>query len=749
MGLTLLRKLCCFAGPSHPSRVPACPSPTLADPVPTFVSSRLPRLLLLLCVLLWTGCARRTPPGSIVRSIGFQGNGSAFGASSDYKLRQAIEQGHSPAFAWLAPSRRVALDRGTLDLDAWRLETWYAHRGFFDARFLAWDVVQVRPSNERRGPIVRITGYVEPGPASKVRELEFIGMETGGAPLIRLLEKQAALQEGARFDLEALDATVALARSRLREQSYAYVKVRPQVEAWPEGREGEEAGLDQPHVDVRIEAQLGPSCVFGEVHVTGDTSLPRRLILDEVEIEEGAPYKVSSITRTQQKLFSLGTFSVVNIVPELRYDEDGNPDPVVPVRIELAESLFRQLKVGGGIGIEDARQQVHVGAELSHVNVFNRLWRLTVGAGVGYASVAEWTELGDLGLGGMISEGGPIADAKVRLSIPRFPVHRWRWENEVSFELGVEEQYRFASPQATTSLVWQMSRKWSSQYGYKVRYYDYFDSTLPGSAGPTELVGRDLGLDFSDPYLLSMIFQQLKYDSRDDILNPRRGTYAVLDLAEAGGPFQGQFTFVKATVDGRIYRPMPRIFGWRQQVTLTGRLAGGTAIPLGSGDDAKVPFAERLFVGGSTTVRGWANQHLGPYIYECDVAGTEEIEVCSSAVAQPQPEPDQDGDGDSDLIYIGGRAALYGGLEARGYWANGFGIAVFSDFGRAWDGAGVASVDDLLARLRQMSVTAGVGLRYRTMIGPIRFDVARRLDNFPMFSEENRWAVHLALSEAW
>jgi outer membrane translocation and assembly module TamA len=43
----------------------------------------------------------------------------------------------------------------------------------------------------------------------------------------------------------------------------------------------------------------------------------------------------------------------------------------------------------------------------------------------------------------------------------------------------------------------------------------------------------------------------------------------------------------------------------------------------------------------------------------------------------------------------------------------------------------------------------GAGLRYKSPIGPVRLDLARRLDDEPMFSLEPRYGVHFSVSEAF
>ncbi|MCB9777802.1 MAG: BamA/TamA family outer membrane protein [Alphaproteobacteria bacterium] len=729
-------------------------------PSPSLLHRPLPLLLPLLLVLL-VACAKRNPEGELVKSIRFRGNGSPLQGTGDYNLRTAMEQEASPSFAWINPGLRVSLDRDALALDAWRLETWYAHRGFFDARFRAWDVVTVRPANRHRGPLVRIVGHVEPGEPSNVRSVQFLGMDVVGRPVVNLLERQAPLQQGGRFDLSAVDETVSLANSRLQEQGFAFAEVQSHVVALPE----------EQAVEVTFEATPGPPAKVGAIELSGDFGLPERLVREEITFEEGDAWRLSRLAETQQALFGLGTFSVVTITPlkdQATELEDGLVS--VPVRIDLAESNARQLRVGGGVAAQSARQELHASIGFSHANVRNRLWRLDTGASAGYASVVTWAELAEQGLPALWQRGGPIAEVTAALEIPRFPLRRWRWVNEAGFELGIEPDYRFASPTASTALVWRISRKWSTRAGYRITFFDYFDSTLPDETSLLDRRGRALGLDFSDPYLLSMLQQQLVYDSRDDPIFTRRGAYSILDVAEAGGPFGGQYSFVKATADGRIWRPVPRLFGWRPRAALTARLAGGVVFPYGAEDRAQVPFAERLYVGGSSTVRGWGLDHLGPYLYPqgWDANSQEYTRVQTSAVDESIADKImgkedrkcfaddncflENGDDQlpaSEIIYIGGKAALYGGFEVHGYWANNMGLAVFMDYGRAWDGAGLSSPAELLIRLKQMSVSAGAGFRYLSPVGAIRLDVARRMDGHPMFEHEPRLQVHFALSEAW
>ena len=162
------------------------------------------------------------------------------------------------------------------------------------------------------------------------------------------------------------------------------------------------------------------------------------------------------------------------------------------------------------------------------------------------------------------------------------------------------------------------------------------------------------------------------------------------------------------------------------------RVGGGFIQPYGRDEErAQVPFAERLFLGGSNSVRGWPRRQLGPYLYPCGPDGTD---YCQSRSGMVQPT--------DDIIPIGGLLALHSSLETRTFVYDDFGLALFVDAGMTWNE--VADIRDTMVQ-----PTAGTGLRYKTPIGPIRFDVGYRLLDPPEYREIGRVAVHFSLSEAF
>lgn len=706
----------------------------------------------------------------IVDDVAFRGNGGSFSGTGDYLLRGAMEQQQSPIFWRLAPKRRaVRLDADELYRDAWRIETWYAHHGFFEARFLGWEIVERRP-DDGRTPVVTLVGHVEEGPETRITSVEWIIVDPQGQPvmvpgkdgaleeqkieaavgkpLANLLRRQAPSQEDERFVVTAHDETKDLTLSKLHDRSFAYAAVTGEVRV-----DG-----DAHTARLRYLCSPGPPCRLGEISLEGETRVPGQLVREQIHLRAGDAFSASELARTQRDLFALGTFSVVNVVPELSRPPplpspgEGEPaaappqpDDVVPIRIEIQDSRWRQLRVGGGVAVENGKQELRASTELQHTNLLNRLLHLDLALQGGYTWLTSWSDVLTVEDGSAPAEeqlsGGPSVVLGLGLDVPRFLHPTLRLENDLGFELGVEPTYQYATPTFGTALAWRPVAHLTLGLGYKLRYFRYFNTI--GAFRALSTSGSDL--DTQNPYFLSTLTESLVYDSRNDPLFPTRGAYTSLALDQAGPP--GMFDFLRVNADGRIYRPMGRLvhrlFDWYPRMTIAGRLGGGWIRPyalLGQ-DRASVPFAERLYLGGSSSVRGWANDHLGSYAWDC--GDGENTVWCSSA---PQEALCAEGEAcEIEPVPTGGTLSAFGSAELRtwlpGQWED-VGVVLFSDLGMAWPD---------LSSLREIppQLSLGGGLRYRTPVGPLRLDVARRGGDLPMFAHEPRWAFYFSLAEAF
>lgn len=680
------------------------------------------------------GCAPKKPPDSLerptVQSIDIDGNGfmAALSGQGDFNLRGVMETKQNPAFAnIISPkTRRTFLDKETLELDAWRLETWYAHHGYFDAKVTGWDVHLIDDGEPRLlrdpPPKVRITGVLNPGEPSVVRKVTLVGLDRLGGPLLSSIRSLVPLQVDETFVSDDLVASEDIIRDQLQERGYAFAKVHARAEVL----------ADEHAVNIIIEGELGPPCKFGAVTISflgskKQVQVPEALILAEVAVEEGRPYRVSELSTTQRRLFGLGVFSVVNVIPMLAEAEGDR----VPVRIELSRSKYRQMRAGTGVLLESGKQDVHVSADFQHVNLFNRLLRLDFENRVGYTTLAQIDQVADAGLDEVLSTSGPTVKSAVQLSLPHWPARAWRVANTFSFELGVEQGYRFATPQWSPSITGSLNERLTVTGSYQLQLFQYLDLALAES----EFRRTPLGLDFRERYVLTTLRQQIAYDARDDLFVPTRGSYGVLEVTEAGRLLGGDFNFIRVKADQRYYFSLRRALPDALRGAFAIRLNGGVIQPYGDEQYATVPYAERLYLGGSSDVRGWVRNHLGPYI--CDPDGAVAC-ISSPNVAQPS----------ADILPIGGLLSAAGTAEVRVY-AGDYGLVGFFDVGNAWTALTQVVNTDREGLPIALLPSVGLGGRYLSPIGAVRLDVAYRLDQELMFSLEPRLGVHFSLSEAF
>lgn len=242
------------------------------------------------------------------------------------------------------------------------------------------------------------------------------------------------------------------------------------------------------------------------------------------------------------------------------------------------------------------------------------------------------------------------------------------------------------SPDTTAGLVLGYSHEDEIDYNldsvtFGLKFSHLFSERLTARAGLTYdyVDGRDPGGAFTFRNLSLPL--GVTWDKRDVANNPTKGFY--LD-AEAK-PFAGFGTTgsgLRATLDGRAYRSL----GEPGKVVVAARVQAGAV--LGS-DLLETPRGDLFFSGGGGTVRGQPYRSLG-------IAVTR---------------------GFGPEFLIGGKYFLAGSLEVRAKVSDKIGVVGFVDWGSI-------GLDGFTGEFAESHAGAGIGLRYDTGLGPIRFDVA-------------------------
>ncbi|HZT51086.1 MAG TPA: BamA/TamA family outer membrane protein, partial [Stellaceae bacterium] len=195
-------------------------------------------------------------------------------------------------------------------------------------------------------------------------------------------------------------------------------------------------------------------------------------------------------------------------------------------------------------------------------------------------------------------------------------------------------------------------------------------------------------------YLLLGVPLYLRRDTTDDLLDPTVGTRTTLAATPYHGLLNRNLNFLSSRVEARGYQRI----GGSDRYVLAGYAALGSIV--GEGLQG-IPADKRLYAGGAGSVRGYGYQRAGPL--------------------------------DSSDVPIGGRSSLEFGGEFRYRLTQTIGLVPFVDAGNVYP--------TNLPNRASLFYGAGLGLRYYTVIGPIRLDLA-----FPIGKRPSDSAVQVYIS---
>ncbi|WP_043525993.1 autotransporter assembly complex protein TamA [Litchfieldella xinjiangensis] len=180
--------------------------------------------------------------------------------------------------------------------------------------------------------------------------------------------------------------------------------------------------------------------------------------------------------------------------------------------------------------------------------------------------------------------------------------------------------------------------------------------------------------------------------SRTRTRNPRFPTWGDrqrLAVEYSNTAWGSQVEFLRATLDSQWIRM------WGDDTRFVGRTSLGT---IETDEFERMPPSLRFFAGGDRSVRGYSYESLAPR--------------------------------DEEGRLEGGQQLLTGSVEVQRRVTGDWWGAAFVDTGDAFDSWGPAS----------LNTGAGLGVRWISPVGPVRFDVAHPFDD-----EENSWRIHFAI----
>ncbi|HWO17931.1 MAG TPA: BamA/TamA family outer membrane protein [Kofleriaceae bacterium] len=599
----------------------------------------------------------RRPGDEYLKKIDVQGN-------------QQVKERHLTSGLALqrTKKRQRPPDPYLIQLDEDRIRGEYLRRGFFG--------IDVRSRVDRAGDAATVIYTVEEGKRAATRVV-ITGIPSDPDLPLDKIRQELPLQDGAPFDYLVYD----LAKPRLlgvvQDAGYAHAQLDSTVYADRANR----------LAIVQLDYDLGPKCKFGDVEISGVTGDLADAVRGRLQFKPGETYSTQAIANTQRQLYGMGRFSTVQVQPA---ETDG---PVVGVKVAVSEAARREVRLGGGFGLDPTAYEARARAGYTIAGWPFPLDTVTIDLRPAYAYMRH---------GGGFQ---PRIRALARLERQDLLWTYGKGEVEGGYSYVALEPYTYYGPRARLGFQTPVvSSRLQAGIGWQLEQLD-FRNVSP----LIEPLAEEIHIDRTQR--VGAFTQALTLDLRDHPVEPRLGAYAALRSAIGTKYAGGRFEYLQLIPEVRGYVPIgPVVIGARARV--------GTF----RGD---VPATERFFSGGGSNHRGFGERKLAPSVTG-DVGGT------------------------TRSIPYGGAALVETGLETRfpiTEWRKiGIGGAVFLDGG---------DVTEELSQINLspggLHWAAGVGLRLHTLVGPVRADLGYRLNRTgPMEpAPGSRFAFHLSLGEAF
>ncbi len=555
------------------------------------------------------------------------------------------------------------------------------------------------------------------GARATVTQVAFEGVEALEEGALRTL---LTIAPGQPFSTAAVVASREAVLRRYLDQGYRQAQIEARLES----------GASPGDILVTFVLTEGRQTIVDRIIVIGNVRTSQDTIRRELRIASGEPFGLSRVFESQRRLTALGLFRSVRIVDVGEANVSAH-DVIVTVEEAPVTTIGYGAGLQGGQRLRTTNDSGNLSEdfEMAARGFFEagrrNLWGKNRSVNVFLRGSLRPRDFP----GDAERDGTGLAFNEYRLlgtwREPRAFLDSANLDVTAFVEQATRSSFSFRRQQARVD--------WSRLFGEHTTFVARY------GVGRTELY--DARIDPEDQLIVDRLFPQVRIssvtssvlrDTRDDPLDPVRGSFVGVDAEIAGRSIGSEVGFAKTLLQGFLYRRLP---GTRRVV-----IAGGARVGLARGLPRELPrlgeegqelvgpdgialvdvvtdlpAAERFFAGGANTVRGFAEDRLGE-----------------------RSTLDRNG------LPTGGNALLVFNSELRVPVWRGLVAAAFVDAGNVF-----LRVSDL--DLGAIRTTTGVGLRYLSPIGPIRVDLGFKLDRqtFAGGSREGRTALHITVGQAF
>lgn len=458
-----------------------------------------------------------------------------------------------------------------LEYDAYRVKDVYMKHGYLDA-YVSKPLMRVDFGSYNAEVDYQVVEGVQYRVGTIKITQKIDGLDTED------LKDSLTLKEGKIFNIKRMRRDIQKLEAEVGNFGFAYVKVSPQMNKDPEKKT----------IDLTYVIQPGEPVTINDVLISGNDITKDRVIRRYIYLAPGDKFNARDLKDSKSALGRTGFFEKVDIQSQ-RISENK-----INLLVNVKEAPTGTISAGGGYG---SYEGLMLNASVSDKNLFGSGINTTLGF-----------EISKISKNYNLSFVNPkVWDSMYSLGI-NFYVRDYEYVDYTEDTIG-----------ASIILGREFYRYFHASAGFS---YQDNQSTLNDTFNNDNVVNRFL---YNDQYKKTAFLANINFDNTDDFYQPREGMKANIGL-EFGTLDGDDFN---ATIFpggyGNVFRSSARLgfyYGLEDFIDydLILRLKGRVT-NIDKEDGEKLPTAEKLFMGGIGSVRGYEPYSLAPQLPNGELIG--------------------------------------------------------------------------------------------------------------------------------
>jgi outer membrane protein insertion porin family len=502
-----------------------------------------------------------------IQKINFKGAESL--SKSD--LEQDLVNKEEDFLGWIPFLNDGEVHVDQLEYDSYRLRETYMKHGYLDAE-VSKPLMKVDYSDYT----AEVDYKIKEGPQYRVGQVS-ISQNLSGLDA-EALNSELKLKQGRIFNISKMRKDMEMIKNAVGNLGYAYAKISPQMQK----------DAAKKIVNLQYVVHPGKQVKIHDVLISGNHTTKDRVIRRYIYLAPGDLFSATDLKDSKSALGRTGFFEAVDIQSK-RVSEDQ-----VDLLVKVKEASTGTISLGGGYG---SYEGLMVNASISDKNLFGT--GITGSLGFDISKISQSYNLS-------------FVNPKVWDSMYSLGLNLYKREYEYI-------DYTEDSIGGSLNLGRQFFRHIYASVG--IGYVDN-QSTFNDESSLSDIQRRI----YNDQYKKLSGFASVSFDNTDDYYLPREGFIAALNAEFAsldGDDYNattypdGYGTFTKLNFRFGAYYGMEDMIDYDLILRFKAR---GTYIKR-RGDDEKLPVAERLFMGGIGSVRGYQPYSISPILPNGDRIG--------------------------------------------------------------------------------------------------------------------------------